>query len=138
MDGTTMCDGKVKSEDIGVATQPLTEANVIPLSNLIEILSPLSENLYIITGNSGKILKAYKDINIYLVNQQRVTNTFIIILIFIYTQFRISYRLMRITKCVDVWFFFLGEGGLLNSPKGRIMGVYDSLRQVAKDGTASV
>jgi hypothetical protein len=32
----------------------------------------------------------------------------------------------------------LGEGGLLNSPKGRIMGVYDSLRQVAKDGTATV
>ena len=32
----------------------------------------------------------------------------------------------------------LGEGGLLNSPKAMIMRVYDSLRQVAKDETATV
>ena len=102
--------------NIGIVSFPLLESGAVPLSNLIEILHSLSENLYIISGNAATALsKRYKgdNIYIYLVNHEAGTNTFTRIVKFIYTQLRISCKLARITKHVDLWFFFLGEGGLL-------------------------
>lgn len=103
--------------NMGIVTFPLLESGIAPLSNLIEILYPLSQNLYLITGNAAATLsKDYKRGNIYfyLINHKTgITNTFTRIMRFIYTQLRISYRLVKIRRHVHLWFLFLGEGGLL-------------------------
>lgn len=111
---------QVNKEDhlnMGIVTFPLLEAGIAPLSNLVEILYPLSQKLYLITGNAAATLaKDYKRGNIYfyLINHKTgTTNTFTRIMRFIYTQLRISYRLVKIRRHVHLWFLFLGEGGLL-------------------------
>jgi len=100
--------------NIGVVTFPIIESGIVPLSNLLDILRPLSDDLYLITGNAGEILvKKYSGVSFHLVNHKPGTNAFSRIVKFGYTQLRISFKLARLSRKVDLWFFFLGETGVL-------------------------
>jgi len=98
----------MKKPNIGVLTVPISEAGNIPLSNLINILHPISNNLYLIIGNDGyAFFKEDKRIHTYGIKHEAGTNIFTRILKFIYTQLKISYKMVKISKNVDVWIFFL-------------------------------
>ena len=106
-------DGMKKS-NIGILTFPISEAGNIPLSNLIVILEPLSNDLHLITGNDGyTFFKEDKKIHIYGIRHKSGTNIFMRIIRFIYTQLRISYKLAKIAGNTDLWIFFIGGDGLL-------------------------
>ena len=45
----------MKKANIGILTFPISKAGNIPLSNLVEILNPLSNDLYLVTGNDGYV-----------------------------------------------------------------------------------
>jgi glycosyltransferase involved in cell wall biosynthesis len=100
--------------NIGILTFPLIEAGNIPLSNLVDILKPLSNDLYLITGNDGyTFFKDDKKIHTYGVEynvRKHISNR---ILNYTYAQLRISHKLIKLYKNVDLWIFFIGGDILL-------------------------
>ena len=63
--------------NVGILTFPISEAGNIPLSNLVDILEPLSNIFYLVTGNEGyTFFKDDKRIHAYGVKHERGTNTF--------------------------------------------------------------
>ena len=100
--------------NIGVLTFPIGRAGNTPLSNLVDILHSLSNDLYLITGNDGYTLfKENEKIHTYGIRHEGGANVFTRIMRYIYTQLKISYKLAKITGNVDLWIFFIGGEGLL-------------------------
>jgi glycosyltransferase involved in cell wall biosynthesis len=104
-----------RSSSIGVVTWPILKAGVVPLQQLIEILYPLSSELYVITGGAARemAMKAKPGARMYLVEQRSTSNRFVRIVKNVFTQLKISWRLCRIARHVDVWLFFFGAPVLL-------------------------
>jgi glycosyltransferase involved in cell wall biosynthesis len=103
-----------KYSNIGVVTFPLGKAGIPPVSNLLDILRALSQDLYVITGNAGSALVGkYGKVNFDLVNHKTGTNVFSRVVKFIYTQLRISFKVARLSRKVDLWLFTLGDTSLL-------------------------
>jgi len=99
---------------IGVVTSPVSESGIVPLSNLIDILCRLSNELYLITGNEGyKSFKEDRRIHAYGIEHKRGANVFTRSLRYIYTQLRISCKLAKTTRNVDLWIFFIGGEDLV-------------------------
>ena len=100
--------------NIGIITFPISEAGNVPLSNLVDILYPLSDDIYLITGNDGyTFFKEDIRISTYGVRHKSGNNVITRILKFICTQLRISYQLAKVAKNVDLWIFFTGGQDLL-------------------------
>lgn len=110
----------MKKTNIGIVTYPISQyeagnraANSI-LSNLINIVSPESNELHLITGDEGyKFFKDENRIYTYEIRHKRGVNSFTRILNYIYMQLMISYKLAKITRKVNLWIFFLGGETLL-------------------------
>ena len=100
---------------IGVVTFPVSEKGLIPLKNLMDILCPLVNNLYLITGNSGySLCVENKNVHIYGVEHKAgARDVFARAINYVWTQSRISCKLMKLTKEVDFWLFFVGAEGLV-------------------------
>ena len=99
--------------NIGVLTFPIGRAGNTCLSDLVDILHSLSNDIYLITGNDG--YRFFKDdgrVHTYGIEHEAGANTFTRILRYIYTQFRISYKLAKMRN-VDIWIFFIGADTLL-------------------------
>jgi len=104
----------MKKPNIGILTFPISEAGNIPLSNLVEILNPLSNNLYLVTGNDGyTFFKDYGGVRTYGIDHESGKNMITRVTKYIYTQLRISYQLAKVAKNVDLWIFFIGGQDLL-------------------------
>ena len=100
----------MKKTNIGIVTFPTSDAGVLPLSHIVDILYPLSNDIYLITGNAGyNFLEKHAKIHIYGVKHETGTNLITRIFNYIYTQLQISYTIVKIAKNVDMWFIFLGE-----------------------------
>jgi len=99
---------------IGLLTPPIGTPNLIPLSNLINILSPQSQSLYLITGNEG--YNAFQNdnrIHAFGVNHTGGNSIFLRIAMFFLMQIRISIVLIKIVKNCDIWIFFLGGENMI-------------------------
>ena len=115
---------KKERPNICIITSPRPKAGVVPLSNLVDILYPLSSDLYVITGNEGDVAcRNRKEVHGYSIEYNK-PKTQIIARIFnyIYLQLRISYRLMKLTRNVDICVFFMAEGLLLPVLTSRLLG----------------
>jgi len=110
---------KKRHTTIGIATNPITPASVIPLSNLVDICCSLADDIQIITGGPGysfftKNVKN-KNVHVHEVEHTGRANTFNRIWIYAYTQLKISYKLAKLSKEVDLWIFFNGGEFLILS-----------------------
>jgi glycosyltransferase involved in cell wall biosynthesis len=107
-------DDKSQRVRIGIVTFPIQNSGICPLSNLLEIIFYYTQKIYLITGNEGFIFFK-KDPRFFVDGIYHVTgkSTFSRILKYIWTQIKISYRLIIRTKNVDKWIFFFGGYGLL-------------------------
>ena len=104
----------MKKPNIAVLTPPISKAGNIPLSNLVDILHSLSNDLYLITGNDGyTFFKGDNRIHTYGILHERGVNVFTRILRCIYTELRISCKLAEVAENVDIWIFFMGGETLL-------------------------
>lgn len=103
----------MKKQNIAILTFPISNAGNIPLSNLIDVLYPLSSNLHVITGNDGyTFLKNDKRIHIHGVTHDLGKSTFSRIMKYVSTQIKISCKLLKI-RDIDTWIFFIGGDTLL-------------------------
>ena len=104
----------MKKSNIGILTFPISEAGNIPLSNLVDILYIISNDLHLITGNDGyTFFKDDKRIHTYGIKHERGANVFTRIIRYIYTQLRISYKLAKVTGNVDLWIITVGGSSLV-------------------------
>jgi glycosyltransferase involved in cell wall biosynthesis len=104
----------MKKTNIGILTFPIGKSGNIPLSNLVNIVYSLSNDIYLITGNDGySFFKDDKRIHAYGIKHESGASVFARILRYIYTQLKISYNLAKIRRNVDIWIFFIGGEGLL-------------------------
>jgi glycosyltransferase involved in cell wall biosynthesis len=96
-----------KLKKIGILTFPGEKEEVTPLLNIVKIISQLSKNLHIITGNVK--IKSFKDyeINVHKIKNNFQGNYIKRVLNYIFVQLSISYNLFKI-KEVDIWIFFIG------------------------------
>ncbi len=101
--------------NIGVVTFPVSEKGLVPLRNLVDILCPLANNVYLITGNVGhSLFVENKNVHIYGVEHKAgARDVFARAINYVWTQSRISCKLMKLTKEVDFWLFFIGAEGLV-------------------------
>jgi len=81
------------------------------LLNLVKILSSLSHKLYVLGPNT--ILRSSDNIHLYSVRSKRGEGIFAQVLNQISFQLRMSYQLARLSRKVNLWIFFGGEGLLL-------------------------
>lgn len=99
-------DNKIK---IGILTPPIARASIIPLSNLIDILSAQSNSLCLITGNAGHThFKNDPRLFLFGVNHNENKNVILRVFNFFVLQIRISVVLLRNIKKCSTWIFFLG------------------------------
>ena len=101
----------MNSEQIcfGVCTAPTEQASVAPISNLIELLKPISKSLVIITGNASyDFFKGDTGVlsydNGHPIEKSRAKRIFN----YLHAQFRGALLILNMRNEVDVWFFFMG------------------------------
>jgi glycosyltransferase involved in cell wall biosynthesis len=106
---------KREHQNIGIVTFPISEAGNIPLANLAAILYHLSDKLYVITGNRGTVFFKQDGgrLHLFYIQHKRGANLFTRVINYTYTQLKISFRLAKLARCVDLWVFFIGGEGLL-------------------------
>jgi len=103
-----------KVQYIGIITMPIVKAGCGPLSNLIDIVYQFSDFLYVITGNEGMDLrqKYNQKIHILGIQYRPKVNFFAKIINHVYLQLRISFKIIRLAKSVNLWIFFLDSHAL--------------------------
>jgi len=127
-----MKNGNEQSPRICIITSPRPKAGIIPLSNLVDVLYPLSSYLYVITGNDAKeVLKDREHFSGCSLNVRAQGNAILEIIQYIILQMRISYHLLMIARRVNVIIFFEGECLLLPLLVARIIGKYTMLSLAA-------
>jgi len=105
---------KEKQPNIGIVTFPVGESGIIPLGHLVDVVSPITSNLYLISGNAASSLFKH-DHRVYFegVDHHSGSNTVTRVLRYTLTQLRISYEVAQISGKVDIFIFFIGGHHLL-------------------------
>lgn len=104
-----------KKKDIGIFTIPLERSGLTPVSQLVEILKSLSGKIVLISGNAALD---------YFINDKAIIldgfhtskgNNFKILRILAYmsTQIRLSFRIIKYLRKVDLWFSIIGSNLIL-------------------------
>lgn len=104
----------MKKTNIGIVTVPIHYKGTVPLSNLVDVLHPLTDDIYLITGKAGyDFFKEDRRIYAYKIRHESGKSIFMKIIRFAYMQLKISYKLAKIARNVDIWFFFIGGDDLV-------------------------
>ncbi|RXA21942.1 glycosyltransferase family 1 protein [Methanosarcina sp. MSH10X1] len=102
------------NKNICILTFPISKSGITPLSNLVDILYLLSNNLYLITGNEGYIFfKDYKKIHAYGIDHRSGKSSIETIGKYILTQVKMSYLILKLRNKIDIYVLFFGCEGLL-------------------------
>jgi len=106
---------KEKRLNIGIVTFPISEAGTTPLSNLIDVLGPLSQELHVVTGGAGCTVSVEsRNVQIHGIEHSvGAGDVFTRTMNYVGTQLRISRKLMKLSGNIDLWIFFIGGEGLV-------------------------
>ncbi len=98
-----------KKYNVGILTSPTEKASVPAISNLIQILKPLSNTLTLVTGNASyNFFKSEKNIFIFDISYRIESNPIKKGLHYFSSQLYSSWIILKQRKSVDIWFFFMG------------------------------
>ena len=98
-----------KKYNVGILTSPTEKASVPAISNLIEILKPLSNTITLVTGNASyNFFKNDKNIFIFDISYRIESNPIKKSLHYFFSQLYSSWIILKQRKSVDIWFFFMG------------------------------
>ena len=96
-----------KKPNLGILTFPASGPNTVQLLNLVKLFVPLSDGLYVITGNeSYETLKDSPKVFVYGVNHD---GGFLRIFRYFLTQLKLSYQFLKVAPKADFWIFMGGE-----------------------------
>jgi len=102
---------------LGVITFPISKAGfsgIYPLESLINILYHLSGDIYLITGDFGfEYFKNNDKVNLFGINYESESNSFLRILKYISIQIKMAYRIICLARNVNYWIFSFGGQELL-------------------------
>ena len=107
-------DKSQKNLRIGILTSAINRPSLTPLSNFIDILSHITPELYLITGNEG--FTNFKDdskVQTFGYNYVIERSRFLKIGNYLSGQIQSSYFMIRLSKKVDFWIFFTGGESLV-------------------------
>jgi len=98
-----------KRYHVGIVTAPTEKASVPAISNLIEILKPLTRTLILVTGNAPyNFFKNDKNIFIFDISYRIENSPVKKFLNYFFSQLYSSWIIVKQRKNVDIWFFFMG------------------------------
>lgn len=102
-------------KNIVIISKPIGKSGMVPLSNLINLLHPLSHSLCIIAGNMEKVLPSLtsNNLNIFNIRFCPRSNLFLKIKDYIELQLVFSYYLYKRRKSADICIFFYEAHELL-------------------------
>lgn len=104
----------MKKSNIGIITFPIAANGNIPLSNLIDIVYSLSNNLYLVTGNDGyKFFRSDKRLKVLCVEHKSGLSPISRVCKYIHTNLKLSSSILKLRNDVDIWIFFIGGDTLL-------------------------
>jgi glycosyltransferase involved in cell wall biosynthesis len=104
----------MKKKSLCMITFPISKAGIIPTSNLLEILCSIFNDIYLITGNDGyNYFKEDDRFIIFGIKHEKGSSIFTRIINYFLTQLKISYKMMKISRKIDLWIFFIGGDILL-------------------------
>ena len=99
---------------IGILTFPIGRAGCVSTSNLVDILCSISKDIYLVTGNAGyDFFKSDERIHVYGIKHKSGSNVISRVLLYIFAQLKMSFELLKISKNVDIWIFFIGGNTLI-------------------------
>jgi glycosyltransferase involved in cell wall biosynthesis len=105
-----------KSDKIGIITFPLTKSAVVPLYNLISVVSSLTNQVYVITGNAGvDVAEKLKHLHFDLIHHTPGSNVITRIYNYTRTQLTITLQMLKLSPNVDIWIFPISGEALLSS-----------------------
>jgi glycosyltransferase involved in cell wall biosynthesis len=137
---TTEVAGRAVKPRICVVTYPRPMASVVPLSNLMSIVSKLSSFAYLITGNEGaRVLQNDSSLKGCSLIYKPDRNTGRRIIGHAVLQVRTALEILRINRNIDIYMFFFGEGltlplvvsGMTRKPV--ILNLAGSLPRISED-----
>ena len=119
-----MKKGMEELPDVGVFTGPIYRSGAAPISNLITILSSLSDNIYLITGEvwNAPSVKDYKKIHTYTIKRSTRSGIFSGIANHIRIELEILHKVIALSKGVDFWICFMGDSLILPILAPRLLG----------------
>jgi glycosyltransferase involved in cell wall biosynthesis len=98
---------------VGILAAPMASSGMTPLSNLVDVVSPNANEIFLITGDAG--YEHFKDderVRICEFSRRKPKlfphNLMLRALRFAYMQLEASYKLVTVGKRVDLWIFFFG------------------------------
>lgn len=98
-----------KKYRLGILTSPAEKASIVPISNLIQILKPISKSILLITGNAAyDFFKRDNSISNFDNSHPIEKNPIKTIINFIRAQVRGSLKIMSQRREVEIWIFFMG------------------------------
>lgn len=101
-------------KSICITTFAISNSGLIPLSQYIEVLYPLSKELYLITGNAGcDFFKKDTRFHTYGIYHESKENIIANICNYVLAQLKLSYLLFKLRHDVDLFIFFIGGEGLI-------------------------
>lgn len=96
---------------VGVVTFPIVTAGFEPLLRLIDVIYPMADMVFVITGGAGSALLQYRTYDrcvVDSVDHEESQSAAMRVLHFTATQFKIILKLVRRAKFVSFWLFYQG------------------------------
>lgn len=98
----------MKNANIGIAAFPQPKIENRPLTYFIDVIYPLAKNIYVITGKKNIASKDDKKIHIYEIERKIGANIITKIINHAQIELKISYKLAKAPRNIDLWIFYAG------------------------------
>ncbi len=90
------------------------DANITPLSNLLQIITHISNDVHVVLGKNSYEHHKHNSVPIFHpISNEKSTNKCHRIINYMFIQFKISYEILKLRKQIDVWIFFIGGDTLV-------------------------
>lgn len=113
-----------KSLHVGVFTGPIKRSGVVPVSNLIAILSSISDDIYLITGDVWGSPSEKRRENLHVCTIKRKIRSGMLsgVANHIRIEFQILRKILSLSRNVDLWICFMGDSLTLPILAARLAG----------------
>ncbi len=109
---------------VGVFTGPIRRSGVVPVTNIIAILSSLSDDIYLITGDvwAPSSEKIRENLHLYTIKRNTRSGILSGVANHIRIEFQILRKILSLSRHVDLWICFMGDSLTLPILAARLAG----------------